>query len=69
MKIVPPVLEPWTDLATEGMVRARHLHPGPDRELLHRRATSPGLLSRSAMLPLIVFSILFGFGVNLVAGS
>ena len=27
-----------------------------------------GLLSRSAMLPLIVFSILFGFATNLVGG-
>ena len=47
MKLIPPVLEPWSNLAESDF---------------------SGLLSRSAMLPLIVFSILVGFGVNLGPG-
>ena len=66
MKIFPPVLEPWTNL-TEGVVE----DPISIPDLIVNFFTVSdfsGLLSRSAMLPLIVFSILFGFGVNLGTG-
>ena len=66
MKIFPPVLEPWTNL-TEGVVE----DPISIPDLIVNFFTVSdfsGLLSRSAMLPLIVFSILFGFGVNLGPG-
>ena len=66
MKIIPPVLEPWSNLA-EGTVE----NPISIPDLIVNFFTVgdfSGLLSRSAMLPLIVFSILFGFGVNLGPG-
>ena len=66
MKIFPPVLEPWTNL-TEGVVE----DPISIPDLIVNFFTVSdfsGLLSRSAMLPLIVFSILCGFGVNLGPG-
>ena len=66
MKIIPPVLEPWSNL-TEGVVE----NPISIPDLIVNFFTVgdfSALLSRSAMLPLIVFSILFGFGVNLGPG-
>ena len=66
MKIIPPVLVPWSDLA-EGVVD----DPISIPDLIVNFFTVgdfSSLLSRSAMLPLIVFSILFGFGVNLGPG-
>ncbi len=36
MKLIPPVLEPWSDLAGRRGGQP-HLHPRPDRELLHRQ--------------------------------
>ena len=66
MKIIPPVLEPWSHL-TEGVVE----NPISIPDLIVNFFTVgdfSDLLSRSAMLPLIVFSILFGFGVNLGPG-
>ena len=66
MKIFPPVLEPWSNL-TEGVVD----DPISIPDLIVNFFTVGDfsqLLSRSAMLPLIVFSILFGFGVNLGPG-
>ena len=66
MKLVPPVLEPWSTL-TEGVVD----DPISIPDLIVNFFTVgdfSALLSRSAMLPLIVFSILFGFGVNLGPG-
>ena len=66
MKIIPPVLVPWSDLA-EGVVD----DPISIPDLIVNFFTVgdfSALLSRSAMLPLIVFSILFGFGVNLGPG-
>lgn len=66
MKLVPPVLVPWSDLA-EGVVD----DPISIPDLIVNFFTVSdfsSLLSRSAMLPLIVFAILFGFGVNLGPG-
>lgn len=66
MKIIPPVLEPWSHL-TEGVVE----NPISIPDLIVNFFTVgdfSDLLSRSAMLPLIVFAILFGFGVNLGPG-
>ena len=66
MKLIPPVLEPWSNL-TAGVVE----DPISIPDLIVNFFTVGDfsqLLSRSAMLPLIVFSILFGFGVNLGPG-
>ena len=66
MKLIPPVLVPWSDLA-EGVVD----DPISIPDLIVNFFTVgdfSALLSRSAMLPLIVFAILFGFGVNLGPG-
>ncbi len=66
MKLIPPVLMPWSDLA-EGVVD----DPISIPDLIVNFFTVgdfSALLSRSAMLPLIVFAILFGFGVNLGPG-
>ncbi len=61
-----PVLEPWTDMATEAISE----HASLADMIVNFFTTDDfvGLLSRSAMLPLIVFSILFGFATNLVGG-
>lgn len=66
MKIIPPVLVPWSDLA-EGVVDDPISIPNLIVNFFTVGDFS-SLLSRSAMLPLIVFSILFGFGVNLGPG-
>jgi len=67
MKLVPPVLAPWSGM-TAGTV--------DDQKTISDLVVSfftaedfVGLLSRKAMLPLIVFSIIFGFGVNMNGGS
>ena len=67
MRLFPPVLTPWTDIPTEEMGEYATMS-----ELLVNFFTSSdfvGLLSRRAMLPLIVFSLLFGFAVNLNGGQ
>ncbi len=64
--IFPPVLAPWTQLPDGEVGQYASL-----AELLVNFFTTDdfvGLLSRKAMLPLIVFSVLFGFGVNLSGG-
>ena len=66
MRLFPPVLAPWTDIPAGEMGEYASLS-----QLLVNFFTAEdfvGLLSRRAMLPLIVFSILFGFGVNLNGG-
>lgn len=66
LQIFPPVLEPWSNLA-EGVVE----DPISIPDLIVNFFTVSdfsGLLSRSSMLPLIVFSVIFGFGVNLGPG-
>ena len=67
MRLIPPVLEPWGDLARGTVDEQTSLS-----DLFISFFTAEdfvGLLSRKAMLPLIVFSILFGFGVQLSGGS
>lgn len=64
MKIYPPVLNPWTELESEAIGEHATI-----TQLITNFLTSNdfvGLLSRRAMLPLIVFSILFGFATNMV---
>ena len=66
MQLYPPVLEPWANAAA-GTVN----EPIGFAQLLVNFFTVEdfaALLSRRAMLPLIVFSILTGFGVNLSGG-
>ena len=66
MKIFPPVLEPWKDIASEEMGEYASFS-----DMIVNFFTAEdfvGLLSRKAMLPLIVFSLLFGFATNLAGG-
>ena len=67
MKLFPPVLVPWSDLASEEMGEYASL-----TEMIVNFFTAEdfvGLLSRRAMLPLIVFSVLFGFAVQMTGGK
>ena len=67
MNVFPPVLTPWTDIPSEEMGEYATLS-----QLIVNFFTAEdfvGLLSRKAMLPLIVFSILFGFAVNMNGGK
>jgi len=67
VQVFPPVLEPWADVPAEEMGSYASLS-----EMIVNFFTVPdfaNLLSRKAMLPLIVFSILFGFAVNLNGGK
>lgn len=66
MKIIPPVPAPWTELPKEALGEYASLS-----DMIVNFFTAPdfvGLLSRKAMLPLIVFSILFGFATNMAGG-
>ncbi len=67
MKIWPPVLQAWSNLAESEVDEQTSL-----ATLIVNFFTVSdfsGLLTRRAMLPLIVFSILFGFSVNKVGGA
>ncbi len=67
VKIFPPVLSAWTELPKEEIGDYATLS-----DMIVNFFTSSdfvGLLSRRAMLPLIVFSLLFGFAVNLNGGK
>ena len=67
MMIVPPVPAAWTNLAAEEIGEYATL---PDMLVNFFTASDfSGLLTRRAMLPLIVFSLLFGFAVNLNGGK
>ena len=67
MKVFPPVLTPWSDVATEAMGD----YASMTDMIVNFFTVSDfsGLLSRRAMLPLIVFSVLFGFSVQLTGGK
>lgn len=67
MKTFPPVLTPWQSLPTEAVGD----YAAPDQLLVNFFTAEDfvGLLSRRAMLPLIVFSILFGFSVQMTGGK
>ena len=63
MKIFPPVLVPWQDIPSEDIGEYATLS-----EMVVNFFTASdfvGLLTRRAILPLIIFSLLFGFAVNL----
>ena len=67
LQVFPPVLTPWTDIPTEEMGEYASLST-----MIVNFFTAEdfvGLLSRRAMLPLIVFSVLFGFAVNMNGGK
>ena len=66
MRLFPPVLVPWTEIPAEEM--GEHATMAQMIVNFFTAEDFVGLLSRRAMLPLIVFSILFGFGVNLNGG-
>lgn len=67
VQIFPPVLSAWTEIPAEEMGD----YASVTDMIVNFFTVSDfsGLLSRRAMLPLIVFSMLFGFGVNLNGGS
>ncbi len=67
VEIFPPVLQPWATLPSEEIGEYATLS-----QMIVNFFTAEdfvGLLSRKAMLPLIVFSLLFGLAVNLNGGS
>ena len=67
LQVFPPVLTPWTEIPSEEMGEYATLST-----MLVNFFTAEdfvGLLTRRAMLPLIVFSILFGFAVNMNGGK
>ena len=66
LKVFPPVLEPWTNIPSEEMGE----YASFSDMIVNFFTVSDfaGLLSRKAMLPLIVFSVLFGFSANLAGG-
>ena len=67
MKLIPPVLTPWQNIPSGDVDEQKTM-----AELIVSFFTAEdfvGLLSRRAMLPLIIFSLLFGFGVNLNGGK
>ena len=67
LKVFPPVLKPWTEIPSEEIGEYASLS-----QLIVNFFTAEdfvGLLTRRAMLPLIVFSVLFGFAVNLNGGK
>ena len=67
VQLFPPVLTPWTELQAEEMGEYATISD----MIVNFFTTSDfvGLLSRRAMLPLIVFSILFGFSVQMTGGK
>jgi Na+/H+-dicarboxylate symporter len=67
MKLIPPVLVPWSGMEAMEVNDQKSIS-----DLIVSFFTAEdfvSLLSRRAMLPLIVFSILFGFGVNMNGGA
>ena len=67
VRIFPPVLTPWAELPNQEM--GDHASLADFLVNFFTAEDFVGLLSRKAMLPLIVFSILFGFAVNLDGGK
>ena len=67
MKVFPPVLTAWNELPAEEIGEYASMS-----DMIVNFFTAEdfvGLLTRRAMLPLIVFSLLFGFAVNLNGGK
>lgn len=66
MQVFPPVLEPWQNMTSEEIGEYASLS-----DMIVNFFTASdfvGLLSRRAMLPLIVFSIIFGFATSMAGG-
>ena len=66
MKAVPPVLTAWKEIPAQ--VPGEHAALADMVVNFFTAEDFVGLLSRRAMLPLIVFSVLFGFAANLSGG-
>lgn len=67
MQVFPPVLTAWNELPAEEIGEYASMS---DMVVNFFTASDfSGLLTRRAMLPLIVFSLLFGFAVNLNGGK
>lgn len=64
MKIYPPVLRAWEDIPSEELGEYATIPQMITNFLTTSDFT--GLLTRRAMLPLIVFSLIFGFATNLI---
>lgn len=64
LKIFPPVLEAWTNIESEEI--GEHATMSEMVVNFFTASDFSGLLSRKAMLPLIVFSLLMGFATNAV---
>lgn len=63
MKVFPPVLQAWNDIPAEEIGEVATVS-----DMIVNFFTASdfvGLLTRKAMLPLIIFSLLFGFATNL----
>ena len=67
MKIFPPVLKAWENVPSEELGEYATIPQMITNFLTTSDFT--GLLTRRAMLPLIVFSLIFGFATNLVEGG
>ena len=67
MKLYPPVLAPWENIPAEELGEYASIPQMITNFLTTNDFT--GLLTRKAMLPLIVFSLIFGFATNLVEGG
>lgn len=67
MQVFPPVLTPWAEIPSEAI--GEHADMATMIVNFFTAEDFVGLLSRKAMLPLIVFSLLFGFAVNLNGGK
>ncbi|WP_459129789.1 dicarboxylate/amino acid:cation symporter [Guggenheimella bovis] len=66
MQIFPPVLTPWNTIPKEEI--GEYASIGDMIVNFFTASDFVGLLTRKAMLPLIVFSILFGFATSLAGG-
>lgn len=67
VNIIPPVITAWNNMESVAVDEQQSI-----TEMLVNLLTTDdfvGLLSRRAILPLIVFSILLGFGVNMSGGA
>lgn len=67
MKIFPPVLKAWENVPSEELGEYATIPQMITNFLTTSDFT--GLLTRRAMLPLIVFSLIFGFATNLIEGG
>ena len=67
VKLYPPVVTAWTEIPSQEM--GSHASTADMIVNFFTAEDFVGLLSRRAMLPLLVFSLIFGFAVNLNGGK